>query len=114
MTAAIGRGDLDGALEAIIAAAYRRRGQARYSPAAQTASALAAPAKAFRVGSRVAFNSLVSPKYMAGLTGEVVKVNAATVKVVLDEGSHAAAGRFGASRGPRRPIGCPKSIVDVL
>lgn len=111
VVAALDRGDLDAALESILLAAYRRKGSARYNPAAPTAGLLASPSKAFRVGSRVVFNRLVSPKYMIGLTGTVTKVNGATVKVELDAESKALAGRFSSSV---KPIGCPKSIVDVV
>lgn len=103
---ALDRGELDPDLESILLAAYRRKGDRRYSPtAAQVA------AKPFAVGARVVFNRLTQPRYLVGLGGTVTKVNDKTVKVVLDEASRERARRFG---GDARPIGCPKTIVDVL
>lgn len=110
VTSAIEGGALDGALESIIAAAYRRRGHARYSPAPLAGAAARALGAELSVGRRVAFNGRTRPTYLRGLTGEVTKVNSATVRVALDPGSRAQARRFGGAPDLR----VPRSLLEAL
>jgi len=58
------------------------------------------------IGDRVVFNSHVSPKYMVGQQGTVVKVNRSTVKLKLDN----QIGRFKCFGNTKAPL----SIIDKI
>lgn len=60
----------------------------------------------FKVGDKVAFNLLASPKYIQGLTAVVTKINISRVVILMDR----TAGRFQA--GER--ITAPMSILNKV
>lgn len=106
--AALDRGDLDAGLEAVMLAAYRRKGSSRYNPSAPTAAQAAS--KEFRLGARVRVNARCRPQYLVGLTGTVTKINGVTVRMAFDEESRAVARRFSAQADLR----CPKTLLEVI
>ena len=55
----------------------------------------------FRVGDKVAVGERCKPRYMAGITGTVSKVNGKTVQLDMDEGQDERALRFVAGRFPK-------------
>jgi hypothetical protein len=102
------RGEVDAQLDRIIEACQNRKVLVPVEAERDTGDLGVSGHQAyqFRVGDEVRFNSSVSPHYMIGVCGRVVKVNSKSVKVML----YSSIGRFSSAR----PLRCPNSIISKV